>query len=92
MASRTATGFWLGSHTVRSSPSGMARQPFGSIGTPARRWLTMRPSTTVSAPSSGSSSAPMAVSNTMLLPWASNSTGASSASAASMSVTAGRGS
>ncbi len=43
------------------------RQPLGSIGTPARRWLTIATSATTSAPTSGSSSSPKAVPKQTLL-------------------------
>ena len=49
------------------------RQPLGSIGTPARRWLTIATSATTSAPTSGSSSAPKAVPKQTLLPASGNS-------------------
>src|SRR5436305_7261247 len=71
---------------------GTMRQPFGSMGTPASRWLTMVTSATASAPTSGSSSAPKAVPKHTLDPCSGKSSGASGASAAFWDTTAGNGS
>ena len=71
---------------------GTMRQPLGSIGTPARRWLTMVTSATTSAPARGSSSSPNAVSKQTLLPASGKSSGASGASASAWAITAGSGS
>jgi hypothetical protein len=71
---------------------GIMRQPLGSIGTPASRWLTIDTSATTSAPASGSSSWPKAVPKHTLVPAASNSTGAPSASASGALTIGGSGS
>src|SRR6266545_2635591 len=86
-------GAWCDTHAV-SDPSagsvGTIRQPFVSIGTPARRWLTMSTSATTSAPSSGSVSSPKLVAKHTLLPAAGNNIGAPSATASAESMTGGR--
>ena len=65
--------------------------PLVSIGTGARRWFTNRPRTTTSAPASTSASGSVNACATFV-PNAGHSSGASSATAASTSVTAGSGS
>ena len=65
--------------------------PLGSIGTAAMRWLTKRPSTTTSAPSSTVWSSPKLNAIATFDPCSGNRIGAPSASAASGSRTTGSG-
>ena len=86
---RIMCGIWHARCTTRSkSPSsGTTAIALPSIGTTATRWFSKRPRTTTSAPSSASSR-PVCMPMTMFEPIASNCSGASDASAASMSTAA----
>ena len=66
--------------------------PFGSIGTAASRWFTIRCETTTSASSKMPSTGPVPIVFATFDPCSSWMIGASASSAASMSATAGSGS
>ena len=84
-------GAWCETQHVRLPSAGTARMPFVSIGTPARRWLTMVTSATLSAPTSGSTSPSSGklVAKQTFEPCSSNSSGASGESASTALVTDG---
>ena len=69
---------------------GTATMALHSIGTPARRWLTIVTSATASAPSRASTSSPNVVAKQTLEPCSGKMIGASGASAAAAVVTTGR--
>ena len=92
-SSRTSNGTCVETHTVNPpSPSGATAIAFGSMGTGATRWFTNRPRATTSEPARTSSSHRTSNASATLLPWSGHSSGASSATAASTSVTAASGS
>ena len=86
-----ACGAWCDTQQVTppSGSPGTARITLHSIGTPARRWLTIVTSATASAPSSASTSSPNVVPKQMFEPCSGNSSGALGSSAAAAVVTAG---
>ena len=88
----TPCAAWVGTKQVSPTPSWVTTIPFGSIGTAATRWFSMRCDTTTSASASRSGSSPNSNAMARLEPCSSKSSGAPSASAASTSITTGRGS
>ena len=86
-------GAWCDTHIVSPPSSGTATTPLFSIGTPARRWLTIVTSATASAPSHGSPpSLPNSVAKHTFEPVSGNSSGASAARPSAAVMTAGSGS
>ena len=89
--SRDRCGCWVEIQIVTTSPSppGSTTIALPSIGAVAMRWLTIRTRTTWSAPSNGSERSLPCRRAATFVPISSNWRGASSASAASRSLTAG---
>ena len=88
--SRAMWGCWVETQASMPSAVGRTRIALPSIGAVAIRWLTIRTRVTWSASSSTSTGSLATRWVAMLEPIASNWSGASSASAASTSVTTGR--
>ncbi len=86
MSLRSTCGAWVVDQRVRppEAGSGMARAARGSMGTPHRRWLTMRCLTTLGALAKAASGSPtlMGVSCSMFFGASSKSWGAPASMAA----------
>jgi len=92
MSERTSNGICVETQTVRPPSSGTAAHALVSSGTGASLWLTNRPRTTTSAPSSVSESHPSSKECARLEPCSRKIVGAVGPRAIPASVTAGSGS